>query len=253
MIKKKQHDIKIFKNFLNSSDKNELKELFFDSFKHVLPLRLRTKKRLLLEDKKLHKALIDFRKKNPREFGKIYDRFKIKAQVRSFFFKKKFLKLFAKILNIKIKNLYISGFMLRLDAPEDKKHALDWHQDSAYYHINYPKFNSYVAYVPLTSNTSINGTIQYVPRSNSRLLPHKRNKIKYSIKLTKSEMKKVKNFNINFGDVGVFHTNLKHRSGINNSKKIRTNLLCRFYDMSDSFNEGNEQYIFKSSGKTLLF
>ena len=254
---KRKKDIKIFKNFLNTSDKNELTELFFDSFKNSLPSKF-SKKKSLLEDEEFHKALINFRKKNPKKFGKLYDLFKLKAQVKSFFFKRKFLILFSKILNIEIKNLYISGIMLRMDAPEDKKNTLDWHQDSAYYHINYPKFNSYVAYVPLVKNTSENGTVQYIPKSNKRLLNHKKikikkNVIKHAIKPSKSELKKIKNFDINFGDVGVFHTNLKHRSGTNISKKIRLNLLCRFYDMSKSFNEGSERYVFKSSGKSFLF
>ena len=66
---------------------------------------------------------------------------------------------------------------------------------------------------------------------------------KYQIVITKSEKEKIKNLNQNFGDAALLHMNLKHRSGDNNSEKVRITIGCRFTDMSKSFNVGKEIYI----------
>ena len=38
--------------------------------------------------------------------------------------------------------IFLNGFMFRLDAPNDKRNSLDWHQDSAYYEMTYPEYNA---------------------------------------------------------------------------------------------------------------
>ena len=50
----------------------------------------RNKKDKNFDVPKLHKALIDFRKKNPKLFGEMYDIFNLNAQLRSIFLSKKF-------------------------------------------------------------------------------------------------------------------------------------------------------------------
>ena len=50
-------------------------------------------------------------------------------------------------------SIFINGFMFRLDAPHDGRNALGWHQDSSYYQMSYPKFNSGFCWIPLTNNT----------------------------------------------------------------------------------------------------
>ena len=42
------------------------------------------------------------------------------------------------------------------------------------------------------------------------------------------------------------HMNLKHRSGDNNSEKVRITIGCRFIDMTKSFNVGKEIYKFNN-------
>ena len=64
------------------------------------------------------------------------------------------------------------------------------------------------------------------------------------VKITKKELHETENLSQNFGDDSVLHMNLKHRSGENNSEKVRISIACRFIDMSKSFNSGKEIYHF---------
>lgn len=61
-----------------------------------------------------------------------------------------------------------------------------------------------------------------------------------------------KNYKIlksNCGDASFFHMNVKHKSGVNKSNKVRITAACRFHDMSSNFNIGKELYYFNKSKK----
>ena len=184
----------------------------------------------------------------------MYDSLNLNSQVRSIFYKKKFINLFSKLLNTNVNNIYISNFQFRLDPPRDKRNALDWHQDSSYFHINYPKFNAGVCWISITNNTKKNGTLIYIPKTHTNNLSKYKSVRKSiigadqrKIKISPTEKKQIVNMNSNFGDVSCFHINIKHRSGFNKSKKIRMSVGCRFYDMNTSFNMGKERYIFNKT------
>ena len=201
-----------------------------------------------MEDKKFNEKLLNLRKKKPNLFGEIYDKFRLNAKLRSIFYKKKLIKTFSKILNTDIENVFINGFMLRFDAPFDKRNRLDWHQDSSYYLMTYPKFNAGVCWLAITKNTKKNGTLVFIPESNKIMHSTKTKKKSLlvseqkKILLSKNELRKKKNLNQSFGDASFLHMNLKHRSGVNTSKKFRITLACRFHDMKNCFNTGKEIY-----------
>ena len=88
--------------------------------------------------------------------------------LNQFFFSKLFFSKYEKILGKKKENIFINGFMFRMDFPYDKRNALDWHQDSPYYQMSYPKFNSYVTLVSITNNNKENGSMLYVPKSHKK-------------------------------------------------------------------------------------
>ena len=237
------------RNFLSKSEKKDIIDVIYQTFSpHI---EIADKKKFSVENDQFHKELISLRKKNPKKFGEIYDKLKLNAKLRSIFYKKKMLKIFSKILKNKIENIFLNGFMLRFDAPNDKRNNLDWHQDSSYYAMTYPKMNAGVCWIAITFNSKKNGTIQYIPKSNWTIEKSFRlNKngnytsAQNTIKIKKNELQKKRNLTLSFGDVSFLHMNLKHRSGVNNSQKFRITLGCRFHDMDLDFNSGKEVYVF---------
>ena len=75
----------------------------------------------------------------------------------------------------------------------------------------------------------------------------------YKLPVTNIEKKNQKVLNSKLGDLSLFHINLKHRSGKNNSRKIRMVIGCRFHDISGNFNLGKEIFVFNKNGKRRLF
>ena len=169
-------------------------------------------------------------------------------------------QIFSRVLNVNKNSIFINGFMFRMDAPNDKRNSLDWHQDSRYYQMTFPNYNSGVCWIALTSNTKKNGTLAFIPRSHKEGLVDikykKRSKLKseqYKLPVSIFDQKKQKVLNSKIGDLSVFHINLKHKSGKNTSNKIRMVIGCRFHDISKNFNLGKEIYIFNKNGKRRLF
>ena len=213
----------------------------------------------LFENESLHRKIIHFREIDSKGFGDFYDELKLSSEMKSIFYKRKFLKLFSDILGIDKNMIYINGFMFRLDAPYDNRNRLEWHQDSPYYMQTSPEFNSLVCWLPITNNTSKNGTIQFIPKSHKKYIPAKKvlasksKKNKFSKQFNTApnveEIKRLKNFSATLGSVGLFHMNLIHRSGVNSSNKMRLSIACRVHDISKKFNIGTEVYIYNKSGK----
>ena len=223
------------KNILMEKEKRIILNIIYESFYKALGLK--NKKIFSIEDKNFHKKLTFLRNNNPKVFGNIYDKLLINAQLRSIFYTKKMLKTFSKILNTKIENIYLNGFMLRLDSPTDNRNSLDWHQDTPYYPETYPKMNAGVCWMAITRNSFRNGTLVYIPKSHHKLVKSKSFKKgkhhseQKKISISKNEMLRKKNLNLSFGDASFIHMNIKHRSGKNNSNKFRITLGCRFHDM----------------------
>jgi len=242
------------KSFLDKSEKKVLLNASYLTFRKFIPI----KKYYSFEDQKLHDQLIFFRRTNPQKFGAMYDMLNINASIRSIFFQKKFQKIFSKLLNVPKEEIFLNGFMFRLDAPNDKRNSLDWHQDSAYYEMTYPKYNAGVCWISLTNNSINNGALLYISKSHKdgflKTSLKKKSKLsseQYKIDISKED--KIENLISKFGDASFFHMNIKHMSGINKSKKIRFTLGCRFHSLSEAFNIGKEIYIYNKSNKPKLF
>ena len=126
---------------------------------------------------------------------------------------------------------------MRFDAPFDLRNKLNWHQDSPYYMMSYPKYNAGVCWCAITKNNDDNGTLKFIPKSHSKLIKtigskkDKHRSEQYTLNITERENKKTENLNQNFGDMSLLHINLKHRSGDNISKKFRITIGCRFIDI----------------------
>ena len=155
-------------NFLTRKDKKLLINIIHDNFKNEISLPMLDK--FNIEDANFHKKLIKFRKLKPKKFGNIYDKINLNSKFRSIFYSESFLKSFAKVLNVKSNQVFVNGFMMRFDVPNDLRNKLNWHQDSSYYMMGYPKFNAGVCWCPVTKNTEKNGTLKFIPGSHIKIL-----------------------------------------------------------------------------------
>ena len=245
----------IFKNFLSAAEKKIIFKAFFETLSKYLKIS-KSSSSMNFNNTSLHNKLINFRKKNPKKFGDMYDELNLNASFRSIFYSRKFIKMFSKILKTKKELLIINGFSFRLDAPFDKRNVLEWHTDAPYYEQTNPYYNAGVCWVALTNNSFENGTVKFIPGSNKSKVDSKNLKFTRKSKqaegiiktqVNKKEEKIVRDLDVFFGDVGIFHMNLKHKSGKNISRKLRLTLICRFHDTSKKINIGKEMYIYNKT------
>lgn len=176
-------------NFLSVSEKKKIIKVFlavlkkyaskvaFEKFKNIKNLN----------NENLHRFLIELRKNSQSIFSNFYDELNLNANLRSIFYSKKFLKIFSYLLNTKESNLYLNGFMFRLDSPIDNRNSLEWHQDGAYYEQTYPNFNALVCWLPVSNNSENNGTLNFIDKSHKKFIKTKKTK-----KKNKSEQFKIK-------------------------------------------------------------
>ncbi len=251
----------VLKDILSAAEKKIIVKAFYRVLSKYLKIG-KNFSNLNFNDTSLHKKLIDFRKKNPKKFSDLYLELGLNASLRSIFYSKKFLNMFSKILKTKKEFVLINGFMLRLDAPFDKRNVLPWHLDASYFQHTHPFYNAGVCWMPLTNNSFDNGTVRFIPGSNKSKVNPKTLKFTRKSKLSaavieipvsKEEKKLIKDVNASFGDVGIFHMHLKHKSGENISKKFRLTLICRFHDTSKKLNIGKEIYIYNKTNAQSLY
>ncbi len=250
----------VLKNILSATEKKIILKAFYNVLSKYLKIS-NNSSNLNFNDISLHKKLINFRKKNPRKFSDLYLELGVNASLKSIFYSKKFLNMFSKILKTKKEFIYLNGVQFRLDAPFDKRNALPWHLDGPYHEQTHPLHSAGVCWMPLTNNSFNNGTVRFIPDSNKSKVNLKN--LKYTkksklaagiieIPVSEEEEKSIKDVNASFGDLGISHMCLKHRSGKNISKKFRLTLICRFHDTSKKFNIGKETYIFNKTKARFL-
>jgi hypothetical protein len=184
-----------------------------------------------------HKKLIDLRQKDPESFGAIYDSLKTSLSLTQLVTDDKIIDHVTKFLKIKSSDLSISEPMCRLDIPNDKRNALDWHQERSFFPQNRNGLNGLVCWIPLTDITKEMGPIHISPKS------HAEGQLKLSIEEKKNtsyttQIPVPKEFTnkyedlvvpVNAGDAVFFNMLLFHRSGQNISNKIRFVIQGRFH------------------------
>jgi len=237
----KKNGFLLKQNFVDTNTKKKIFSIIKKNFSKNIPF---LKKNNNLEHQLFHDQMLKLRKKK-KIFSEIYDKINLSSELRSIFYQKKFLNFFSSVL--KTDQIYLNGFMMRFDFPNDERNSLQWHQDSPYYMQTYPKFNAGVCWIPVTNNSKKNGTLQFIMKSNKKFIKSKlslKNNLstsQYIMPVTKKEEKNLSNLSQKFGDASFLHMNLKHRSGINDSTKVRITIACRFHCMKN-FNIGKEIY-----------
>ena len=184
-----------------------------------------------------HKKLIEFRKKDPKLFGAIYDSLKTSLTLTQLVSDDKIVDNVAKFLNVKPSEISISEPMCRLDVPNDKRNALEWHQERSFFPQNRDGSHSLVCWIPLTNVTEEMGTIHISPESHKGglIIPERNEKKNGSstrqISVPEEHIKKYEDLTVpvDVGDVVFLNMLLFHRSGANISDKIRYAVQARFH------------------------
>jgi co-chaperonin GroES (HSP10) len=184
-----------------------------------------------------HKKLIEFRKKDPKLFGAIYDSLKTSLTLTQLVSDDKIVDNVAKFLNVKPSDISISEPMCRLDVPNDKRNALEWHQERSFFPQNRDGSHSLVCWIPLTNVTDEMGTIHISPESHKGglIIPERNEKKNGSstrqISVPEEHIKKYEDLTVpvDVGDVVFLNMLLFHRSGVNISDKIRYAVQARFH------------------------
>ena len=184
-----------------------------------------------------HKKLIEFRQKDPESFGAIYDSLKTSLTLTQLITDNKVVDFVAKFLKIKPSDLSISEPMCRLDVPNDKRNALDWHQERSFFPQNRNGLNGLVCWIPLTDITEEMGPMHISPRSHTegqlKLSNRTKKNTSYTTQIPVPEefVSKYEDLAVraNAGDAVFFNMLLFHRSGQNISNKIRLATQGRFH------------------------
>ena len=184
-----------------------------------------------------HKKLIEFRKKDPKLFGAIYDSLKTSLTLTQLVSDDVIVNNVAKFLNVDPSDVSISEPMCRLDVPNDKRNALEWHQERSFFPQNRDGLHSLVCWIPLTSVTEEMGAIHISPESHTGgLITSAQNEKKSElstrqISVPEEYIKKYEDLvvPVDAGDVVFFNMLLYHRSGINISDKVRFAVQSRFH------------------------
>jgi hypothetical protein len=236
-----KNNFKLLKRYLNDKEL----ETLFKNFIYVLQNHYKIKRKFKdFSCPKLNYFLLKQRNINPEKFGSFYDKLNLSFFVRHFFYKSKFNKFFNN------KNIFINGFMFRMDAPQDKRNILDWHMDANYYKQTFPDFNSIVAIISLTDQNETNGCIHLVNNNSKKSLNHKikNNKKNFSktliTKVSKPDLKYEIRVPSKKGDLVILKMKTVHKSGYNFSNKFRISLCARIHQVDNKFNLGKEKYIF---------
>ena len=189
------------------------------------------------KSKLFHKKLIEFREKEPLQFGAIYDSLKTSITLTQLVSNDAIVNNVAKFLNVKPSEITISEPMCRLDVPNDKRNALEWHQERSFFPQNRDGSHSLVCWIPLTNVTEEMGAIHISPESHKGglIIPERNEKKNGSstrqISVPEEHIKKYEDLTVpvDAGDVVFLNMLLFHRSGVNISDKIRFAVQARFH------------------------
>ena len=184
-----------------------------------------------------HKKLIEFRKKDPKLFGAIYDSLKTSITLTQLVSDDVIVDNVAKFLSVEPSDVSISEPMCRLDVPNDKRNTLEWHQERSFFPQNRDGLHSLVCWIPLTNVTEEMGAIHISPESHAGGLitpaqNEKRSELSTrQISVPEEHVKKYEDLvvSVDVGDVVFFNMLLYHRSGINISDKVRFAVQSRFH------------------------
>ena len=183
-------------------------------------------------------VLLKLRESDPKLFGVLYDAVQNNVRLARLVTEQDLLRRASELLDASSDMVATSGHYLRMDAPQDKRNILKWHQDHAYYHQNKNGDNGLVATIALQDLTQENGALRICPGSHKRGFlgiqeDGQKDSYEKSEQLTISDLD-VADFeevgvNVDAGGVLFINMNLFHRSGHNSSQRFRFTALTRVH------------------------
>lgn len=244
-----------FKSFFDEKLVKELNNSIILSLNQILK-----KKKLynLFKKYNLNLKLHIFRKKYPLFFSEFFQTLQTNVNIYPLLVEKKVLLIVKKLLNIPHNFITLTDVGIRLDAPNDDRNSLEWHQDSSYYRQNDSGKNGLVIWSPLIQDVSLKmGPLEFLSRSykiGTLMTPKKKSINKISSKKIIIPQNKIKKYLINTkcfemkqGSALLMNLDMVHRSGQNLSDKFRITLLGRYHNSkSKDFNPGLNIYKYNS-------
>lgn len=244
MKKLTQNQIKFFrengylhiKSVVNRKKISNFKNTFFNLFKHFSGFN--TSKDF--DDPKLVRKFKEFRSKDEKKFFVFFRTLSITNTFNELYNDKNVLDLTSKLLKTSKDNLIIAEPQLRVDEPKDKFFTLDWHQDAAHYKQDPSGKNSLVINVSVQKLTENMGTPKLIPGSHKRKVFKTYNSKKVKKSKVAQLVPKKKDIIIkdkiseyiksNPGDITIYDMRLLHKSGFNESNKIRVSVISRAFN-----------------------
>ena len=189
------------------------------------------------DNKLFHEKLIKFRQTEPKLFGAIYDSLKTSLTLTQLVSDDSIVKNIAEFLNVSPSDISISEPMCRLDVPNDKRNALEWHQERSFFPQNRDGKNGLVCWIPLMDVTEKMGAIHVSPKSHNdghiKTSTKQKDNPTHTTQITVPD-ENVKKYDelvvpVNAGDVVFFNMLLFHRSGDNFSDRVRIAVQGRYH------------------------
>lgn len=202
-------------------------------------------------DTAFHEAMLRFRHEQPEEFGYLFDTVQTSIALWRLGSDKKLSEVAAFLMNDEENGLSVTDMLLRMDAPQDKRNKLEWHQDSSYFRQNDKGENGCVCSISLLDLTLSHGPLEVLPGSHSLgridvVSTGKTNAItseQFRIPAEKIQSFTTQQVLLNAGDAIFFNFDLVHRSGFNSSGFFRFTAIARYHRMlASDFKAGRLVY-----------
>ena len=191
------------------------------------------------DTERFDQKLATFRERDRSTFGALYDSAQNNIATVRMLLSEDAIQACADALAESPENLSCSGLLLRMDPPHDKRNVLEWHQDRAFFPQNFDGSNGVVLTILMSDTDENMGALEICPRSHTE--KYHPPKLEEKKDYTTSEQRTIdadlvkKYPTVNavgaLGDAYLLHMNTFHRSGENQSARIRFSAIMRFHRM----------------------
>lgn len=193
----------------------------------------------VFDDPRFHVAMRRFRAERPREFGLMFDTVQTSVALWRFGTAPAIAALAAEFTHDIVSGLSATDLLLRMDAPQDTRNVLAWHQDSSYFRQNAHGENGCVCSVALKRVPIEEGALEILPGSHTigRIEVTKTGGAsaiaseQYRVPESYTRDAVPVSIPLEAGDAIFFNIDLIHRSGTNVSESFRFTAISRFHRM----------------------
>jgi hypothetical protein len=192
-------------------------------------------------DAALDELLVTLRERDPAAFSAIYDTMQTSFELQRFVGDDRLASVAAMLLDDEPDGLCMTGAVLRLDPPHDRRNVLEWHQEAGYYPQNVAGENGTVVWMPLADVSAERGPMDVCVGSHALgTLAHspRAHEMMHSDLLRVSDeiagRYRQASLALGAGDAVFMNMATIHRSGINSSGGMRFTALVRFHRVRTS-------------------